>query len=149
MCKALPDPVIDDVHQECVRAERRRDEVTDTGMPSGGFGGKRRDVTIPVVPGPEEVRRDHHGCRTRGDTGIEGSADRRLREFHVRCLHDRSIATASPLRDERLVAPVRLLTARTVIDDDDSDRTVLEFHHQFVPGVPLNGPTTSLVIQPP
>ena len=52
MFEALLDPVVDDVHEERVRTERGGDEVTHTGVSRGGLGGKRRDVTVPVIAGP-------------------------------------------------------------------------------------------------
>ena len=59
MFEAGADSVFDDVHEERVRTERRGDEIGDTGVAFGRFGGERRDIAVPVIAGPKEIRCDH------------------------------------------------------------------------------------------
>jgi hypothetical protein len=97
MRKAGSDAVFDDVHQQVVRTERGGDEIADVQMATSGFRGERRDIPIPVSAGPQEIRNDHYRRRTRCDARVERAADRRLREFHVRGLHDGIAESVSPV----------------------------------------------------
>ena len=71
MFEAGADPVFDDVHEERVRTERRSDEIADTGVAFGRFGGERGDIAVPMIAGPEEIRCDDDRARAGGYARVE------------------------------------------------------------------------------
>jgi hypothetical protein len=89
-------------------------------MAGGGLGRERGNITIPVLAGPEEVGGDDDGRCSSGDARVEGGADRRFREFHVRGVDDDVTAARLPLGDEVPVTSVPFGPTRTVVDYDDA-----------------------------
>ena len=73
---ARADAIVDDVHQQRVRTEGGGDEIPDIEMVISGFGDERRDIAIPMIARPKEVRRDYHRCGTGGYARVERCADR-------------------------------------------------------------------------
>ena len=51
MGQALGDPLLHDVGQQGMGAERSGHQVADPGMAGGGLGGQGGDVAVPVRPG--------------------------------------------------------------------------------------------------
>ena len=98
-----------------------------SGMALGRGQGQGRDVTIPVVAGPQEVRGDDHDDGgTGGHAGVESGGDGRLGQLHVGRLDDAVGAPPAPFLNEHLVSPVGLLATGSVVDDDDAEGAVAD-----------------------
>ena len=83
MLQAVMNPLIDNLHQQCMQPQRGSNQVMYVWIRGGSPGGEIRDILVPVSSRGQEVGEYNHQASPLSDTLSERGRYGRLRQFHV------------------------------------------------------------------